>query len=161
MNAMQGAHAFAAVAVERAAFHFDQPYCYRIPEGLRDSLHLGCRVMVPFGNGARDLRIGVVLSFLAEAPPGQRIKSIQRQLDDTPLLPEDLIQLVSWLKQRTFCTLFEAFRAMVPAGLQQRMQVTYCALPVEQCPPEALLCEDEIRFLEALRRANRRSAFVR
>ncbi|MCL2107263.1 MAG: primosomal protein N' [Oscillospiraceae bacterium] len=160
MNGGTEAVRFAAVAVERTAFHFDQCFDYRIPEALQGRALPGCRVTVPFGQGT-GTRIGLILRVHNEPPENARLKSIKTLLDESPLLTEELSALVPWLKDRTFCTLYEAFRAMVPSGLHQRVQLTYSALPPESCPPEALLCEEGLALLQCARRARGKSNFVR
>ena len=147
-----------ACAVERAAFSYDQPYDYAIPPALQGIALPGCRVLVPFGPG-RQLRAGVLLA-LREAPPALPVKPIAKLLDDSPLLPPDLAALIPWLAEHCFCTLYEAFRAMVPVGLRRDMQVLYAASPPEESPPETLLDDDERRVLAWLRRP-RLEAFAR
>ncbi|MBP0986474.1 MAG: hypothetical protein J6P39_05655, partial [Oscillospiraceae bacterium] len=46
------------VAVDSAAFQFDKLYSYNVPEGLQQTVRIGSRVLVPFGNSKR---MGIVL----------------------------------------------------------------------------------------------------
>ncbi|MBQ5342316.1 MAG: hypothetical protein J6Z24_02525, partial [Oscillospiraceae bacterium] len=41
------------VAVDSAAFQFDKLYSYNVPEGLQQTVRIGSRVLVPFGNSKR------------------------------------------------------------------------------------------------------------
>ena len=151
--------AYCAVAVEKTAFSYDQPFHYSIPPALAGRAAPGCRVVVPFGGGKP--RLGVVLS-LEDVPPGTpQVKPISRLLDDTPLLPLDLVELIPLLKERCFCTLYEAYRAMVPVGLRHEMHVLYSALEPKDAPPEELLDTDERFLLEQLRKTRARGAFIR
>jgi len=147
-----------SVAVEKTNFSYDQPYDYAIPPTLRGRALPGCRVMVPFGPGGKP-RMGVILA-LHDKEPERPTKPIAKLLDESPLLPEDLTALIPWLAERCFCTLYEAFRAMVPAGLRYSMQTLYTTAAPEDTPPETLLDGEERRLLEFLRRP-RRGAFVR
>ncbi|MDR3314656.1 MAG: primosomal protein N' [Oscillospiraceae bacterium] len=150
---------FAAVAVERAAFHFDQLYTYAIPPLLQGAVLPGCRVRVPFGSGGKDC-VGLVLELRETAGEAHgSLKSLRILLDASPLLPPELVGLIPWLREHCFCTYYEAFRAMVPAGLHQKIHATFSALPPEHCPPEALLEEDERRILEKLRTARSRKSY--
>ena len=149
---------YAAIAVERTAFHFDAAFDYLVPSELEGRALPGCRVMVPFGRGAA--RQGMIIELHNRAPEAAA-KPIRQLLDETPLLPLDLVSLVPWLKERCFCTLYEACRAMIPAGLRHKTQVLYSAVSAEHAPPEALLDEDGVRVLEALRNSRSKSAFVR
>ena len=119
---------FALVAVEGLVYHFDAPYSYKIPVELEADALPGCRVMVPFGNSNRKKQ-GLILSVkpIFEAENKEKLKSITAVLDKKPLLDEELISLVTWLKDNTFCTLFEAAKSMLPAGIGLNYVVSYVA----------------------------------
>jgi len=140
-------HLFASIAVEGTAYHYDKAFDYALPAGLQ--VLPGRRVKVPFGTGKP--RVGVVLA-LHNNPPAAQTKAIASVLPGEPL-PQDLVQLIPWLKESTFCTLYEAYCAMVPAGLRHQMHVLYCALSPDDCPPDSLLDERELQLVQTLRRA--------
>ena len=102
----------AKIAVSAATFAIDKPYSYRIPAGM--SLQSGMRVQVPFGRGNRRVE-GVVLSV--EAGSGEDLKAIDHCLDEVPVLSKEMLQLAAFMRERYFCTLFDAVRVMLPAGL--------------------------------------------
>lgn len=106
----------AKVALSAATYAIDRPYDYRVPAGLTGLVKPGMRVMVPFGAGNRKTD-GIVLSLGTRVPQGVRLKEIAAVLDDTPMLDEEELQLALWLRERYFCTVYEAARAMLPAGL--------------------------------------------
>lgn len=114
----------AGVAVQNVAFHFDKLYDYAVPEEKVDSLQVGCRVMVPFGRGTA-LRQGLVLSLRSEETLDNPIKTIAAVLDQAPLLDVNMIQLAEYMKERTFCTLFDAVKTMLPAGINLKTMVAY------------------------------------
>ena len=60
----------AGVALDAAAFSYDQLYSYRVPASLADQLREGMRVLVPFGSGNRP-RLGMVLTRSSGAPAAQ------------------------------------------------------------------------------------------
>ena len=99
------------IAVSAAVFAIDKPYSYRIPEGME--LRPGHRVQVPFGR-ANKASEGIVLSV----EPGEEagLKAVQRVLDDELLLTAHQLRLAAFLRERYFCTFFDAIRAMLPAG---------------------------------------------
>lgn len=99
------------IAVASAVFAIDKPYSYRIPEGM--AVLPGHRVQVPFGRGNKMCQ-GVVLSVEAGDETG--LKEISCTLDDAPLLTARQLQLAAFLRERYFCTFFDAVRAMLPAG---------------------------------------------
>ena len=108
------------IAVSAANFAIDKPYSYKIPEGM--TLHAGQRVMVPFGRGNRRCE-GVVLSV--EESDEADLKSVEQVLDEQPLLNPMMLRLAAFLRERYFCTFYEAIRVMLPAGLWFKEKNTY------------------------------------
>ena len=102
----------AKIAVSAATYAIDKPYSYRIPEGM--SLQPGVRVIVPFGRGNRRTE-GVVLTLESADQPG--LKAVEQSMDREPLLSEGMLRLAAFLRERYFCTFYDAIRAMLPAGL--------------------------------------------
>ena len=110
----------AKIAVSAATYAIDKPYSYRIPEGL--GLQPGHRVLVPFGRGNRQAE-GVVLSV--EEGSAENLKSVQEVLDEEPLIDEKMLRLAAFLRERYFCTFYEAIRAMLPGGAWFRSRERY------------------------------------
>ncbi len=110
----------AKIAVAAATFAIDKPYSYRVPPEME--LCPGLRVTVPFGKGNRRTE-GVVLSL----SPGEdgTLKTVERKLDQEPLLSETMLRLAAFHRERYFCTFYDAVRAMLPAGLWFRVQDRY------------------------------------
>ena len=115
----------AGVAVENAAFSFDKAFDYIITDELAQKAVPGVRVTVPFGMGSKK-RLGVILTVF-EGENRKGLKKISSVLDEEPLLNAEMIEMVFWLKERTFCTLYEAAKAILPAGINHRMVVSYTA----------------------------------
>ena len=111
----------AKIAVAAANFAIDKPYSYRIPYGML--LRPGIRVMVPFGRGNRATE-GIVLSVEEGRDDG--LKAVCSALDETPLLNGTMLRLASFMRQRYFCTMYDAIRTMLPAGLWFRSQDSFC-----------------------------------
>ena len=110
----------AKIAVSAANFAIDKPYSYRIPEGME--LSSGIRVMVPFGRGNRRTE-GVVLSV--EEGSAEGLKTVERKLDEEPMLTEHMLRLAAFLRDRYFCTFYDAIRAILPAGRWFKSKDTY------------------------------------
>ena len=113
----------ALVAAENTSYSFDTLYSYIIPEELHDTLRKGMRVAVPFGRGNRS-RIGLV--FEITRGDGGKLKSLLYVVDEEPCIPEELLNLCRWLRDNTFCTYFDAFRAVLPTGLSFSLKTHYC-----------------------------------
>ncbi|MCI9119785.1 MAG: primosomal protein N', partial [Flavonifractor sp.] len=113
----------AKVAVKAATYAIDKPYDYDIPQTLLPRVRPGMRVILPFGPGSRRTE-GIVLA-LEQGRPEQRRKSILTLLDETPVLDGQAIRLALWMRERWFCTVYDAARAMLPAGLYFSLQDQY------------------------------------
>lgn len=137
----------AQVAVEQTTFHFDRLYSYDA-QTVSDDIACGCRVLVPFGKGNRH-RQGIVMQLhTLPSDDATPFKPITEVLDRQPLLDERLLELALFLKDRTFCTVFDAVRAMVPAGLCMHVKPVYTPVP----SPEETVAQltDEQRQLYTL-----------
>ena len=121
----------ALVAVEHVAYHFDILYGYLVPQQMQQSLQTGMRVLVPFGQGKSARRQGVVFE-LTTPQDGQTYKSVLSVLDTKPLFSPEMLALAAFLKDRTFCTFFEAARVQLPTGFHLKTIVTYLALQSEK-----------------------------
>ncbi len=108
------------IAVSAATFAIDKPYSYRIPEGMR--AEPGMRVQLPFGRANKRTE-GVVLTL--EEGDESKLKPIERCLDEEPLLTPRQLRLAAFMRERYFCTFYDAIRAMLPAGLWFQSRETF------------------------------------
>ena len=135
------------IAVSAANFAIDKPYSYAIPEGM--ALTPGQRVTVPFGRGNRRCE-GVVLSV--EDAQAHGLKTVAQVLDEKPLLSDTMLRLAAFMRERYFCTFFDAVRVMLPAGLWFKERNVY-TLTEDQSwqekPPKREYALEILRELEA------------
>ena len=110
----------AKIAVSAATFAIDKPYSYRVPEEM--VLQPGQRVTVPFGRGNRRCE-GVVISV--EAGETEGLKAVENALDEEPVIAPMMLRLATFMRERYFCTFYEAIRAMLPAGLWFQTKETF------------------------------------
>ena len=111
------------VAVERTVYHFDEAFSYAVPPDLEAQAQPGCRVLVPFGKG-NATRQGMILSR-TEAPEASKLKVLQAVLDPAPLLSNEALFAVPWMKAHYFCTLYEAVKLFLPVGITYQMRTFY------------------------------------
>ncbi len=130
------------IAVDKASFSFDRAYTYAVPPHLAEKAKVGCRVLVPFGGGNRT-RQGLILSLETPDELPARIKPVDAVLDEEPLLSDELLSLALWMKERTFSTVFECARAMLPTGMYMRIKTVFRA--ANDIPPETL---EQLSFTE-------------
>ena len=114
----------AQAAVNDANIHFDKLYSYRIPAELAERVFPGSMVLVPFGRGSK-ARMAVVLAVgeVDESDTPKGLKTLYDAAPEDARLTPDLLELVRFLKERTFCTWFEAVKAVIPYGAQYRPAV--------------------------------------
>jgi len=105
---------YAKVAVSAATYAFDSLFDYSIPEDMKEYCVPGMRVLVPFGNGNRKCE-GIVLA-ISEECDAARYKEIFELLDSKPLLSGRDIELAAWMRERLYCTYYDAIKAILPAG---------------------------------------------
>ena len=108
------------VAVSAAPYSIDKPYDYLVPEPLLEAAAPGVRVTVPFGRGNRTSE-GMILARV-QGEKVQGLKPLDSVLDSGPVLDGDGIALALWMRQRYFCTMFEAVKTILPAGLWYRLR---------------------------------------
>ncbi|MDE6998376.1 MAG: primosomal protein N' [Oscillospiraceae bacterium] len=138
----------ARVAVSAATYTIDKPYDYLIPEPLAEKIRPGVRVAVPFGRGNR-FSEGMVLAVTQDSKR-EDLKAVAEALDDESVLDSSQIKLALWLRERYFCTLYDAVKTLLPAGLWYRVR-EICTLAVDrEAALEAGANERESRVLEAL-----------
>ena len=109
----------AKIAVSAANFAIDKPYSYRIPEKVQ--LMPGQRVTVPFGRGNRRCE-GVVLSV--ETGDETNLKTVEQILDEEPVISAYQLRMAAFVRERYFCTFYDAIRTMLPAGLWFQSKAT-------------------------------------
>lgn len=138
----------AKVAVSAANFAIDKPYSYRIPENM--AVLPGQRVMLPFGRANKRTE-GVVLTV--EAGDESRLKPIEHCLDEQPILTEKQLRLAAFLRERYFCTFYDAIRCLLPAGLWFQARETFSLTEDRSWKETAIRKEharDVLELLESL-----------
>ncbi len=128
----------ASVVLSNTTRAFDKKYTYLIPEKLENQICIGCRVLVPFGNGSKT-REGFVLEINSQdiqdgaaggrpgsgAPAGNKTsenkpieyKPVKQVIEPYPLLKQDNIELLEWMKRQYICTYSDVIKCMLPPGI--------------------------------------------
>jgi primosomal protein N' (replication factor Y) len=138
----------AFVAVEGSSYHFDKPFCYLLCDDYLETAQAGMRVLVPFGRGNKG-RKGIIV-YIGKYDGELELKHVLSIIDDTPKISAEHISLALWIKEQCFCTLYEALKLMLPAGLNLLISVQY-SLARELTKPEYLsLSSLEQQVVDAL-----------
>ena len=87
-----------------------------LPLGESSQYQPGCRVLVPFG---RTKRVGVVVGTGPSTVESGKLKAVIELLDETPALPTDIVELITWASAYYHHPLGEAFATALPIGLRK------------------------------------------
>ena len=93
-------------AVSAASISFDKAFSYLIPESLAEKAVPGVRVLIPFGKGNRK-RVGLILRVEKLEEHEKKLKPIISAADNFPVLNDEMLDMVDWLRENTFCTYFD------------------------------------------------------
>ena len=137
------------VAVEKVSFTADILYKYQVPEEFESYIFVGKRVIVPFGRG-NSIRQGIILEVHDKHE--NNLKPINMVLDIVSSISEEMIKIIKWLKEKYFCTYFEAAKLVIPTGINGSIsKIKYKILkPFSEC--EELLNEGEKKLMSKLDR---------
>lgn len=105
----------AKVVIDKLVYNLDREYDYLIPDELQGKNLVGCRVLIPFGIG-NNARLGFVTNVVC-GTNNDNLKPIYSVIDDEPVLSGELLEIVKFLKERTFCTFFDALKCLLPSGM--------------------------------------------
>ncbi len=84
---------------------------------------VGARVLVPFSG---QKLMGVVVKVHEDAPAEDfEIKPVQQVLDDTAVLPDELMELARWIAQYYVAPLGEVLRGMLPLAAEVKRHFFY------------------------------------
>ncbi|MBR4580297.1 MAG: primosomal protein N' [Lachnospiraceae bacterium] len=113
---------FADVIVDISHKNIDRPFCYRIPEDLKDLIQIGDTVRIPFGKGNSE-RCGYVVGisdFPSDEISEDRIKEILGPAEKSVSAEENLIALAAFIKERYGSTMITALKTVLPVKKEIR-----------------------------------------
>lgn len=145
----------ANVVVDKATYSYDKEYAYLVPAHLKDLAQVGCRVLVGFGRGHQK-RVGLITGFgnLNDLKT-QKLKSIEAVLDKAPLFNDEMLSLIHWMKELTFCTAYEAAKAILPPGINLKKIKYYSLSQVADGCDLTQLSATSIQVLELLKKTQK------
>ena len=135
----------AEIAVSGTAYSFDMLFSYAVPGTMREKASCGCRVYVPFGRGNKR-RIGVIMRLTEDSAEG--LKPIAALIDEQPVVSEELLKLAEYVRENTFCTYFDAVRAMLPPAMSVSAEERF---RLGTMPENAQISEEAAELWEKLR----------
>lgn len=111
---------YAEIILNSEALEIDRPFTYKIPVELEEKVQLGQIVKVPFGMGNKTSE-GFVLSIKEENEVNIsfRVKKVSSIVTAQPIINEDDINLINFLREKYLCKYIDAFRLLIPVGIMK------------------------------------------
>lgn len=144
---MLGNFMVSKVALSNASYSYDTQYSYSVSKELESSIKAGCRVLVPFGKGNRK-RIGLVTRIYFKESLDPALKPVLEVIDKDANVSEEMMKIIFWLKENTFCTFFEAFKTVMPTGFGVNFNIKY---EIVKNIDYSLLVPEEAGFYDLLK----------
>ncbi|ENZ01735.1 primosomal protein N' [Clostridium thermobutyricum] len=107
---------YAEIIINSEAIEIDRPFTYKVKEDMADKIQIGHRVRVSFGSIKGYLQ-GYVIGLSTEFNGNYKLKSINKILDEEPILRREDILTIDFLRERTLCKYIDAIRLLVPTGI--------------------------------------------
>ena len=104
----------AEVIINRGAKKLNRTFDYIIPEGLKDLILVGSKVLVPFGKGEKQEEAFVVKLKEKSEFANKEIIKIEENLTDKQ------IELAKWMANRYFCNVSDCIKLMLTPGTRTK-----------------------------------------
>ena len=114
------------VVIMNKSVYTDNLFTYKVQKELEDYVSLGHRILVPFGISNKPLE-AFVFEILDEKPKDDiKYKNIIDVLDEKPILTQDKLELINWMRNRYICTYVDCINLMYPKGYRvEKYKVVY------------------------------------
>lgn len=109
---------YAEVIINSEALEIDRPFTYKVPEEFNNEIKIGQIVKVPFGKGNKTSE-GFILNLKNDDNIKFKAKNIAAILVKDPVIDEDDINLIEFLREKTLCKYIDAFRLLIPVGIMK------------------------------------------
>ena len=116
----------------------DRAFTYSIPKDFKESVKVGQRVEVPFG---QRVKMGYIVGFLNQASI-RKVKPLKAIIDQEPLLDRKMLQLTRQVADYYYASWGEVIEAAHPASVRKRKKPFFPQAP--QVPFDSGLLEFEL-----------------
>ncbi|MFN7828283.1 MAG: primosomal protein N' [Acidobacteriota bacterium] len=108
-----------------------QTFTYLVPEGLREQVRRGCRVVVPFG---RQMLTGYVVECtetVGEESQAElaELKEIEELLETDPVVTAEMLGLTKWIADYYYAPWGEVIKSSLPAGINVEAEAMVAVTP--------------------------------
>ena len=134
---------YVRVAIDGLAISIDRLYDYFVPKTIKTPILPGCRVTVPFGRSNKKSQ-AVVMELPETCENGEiLIKPIHEVLDEHPVIGDESLKLITWMKDKYFCSHYDVVRSLLPVGINLRTTITYSINPEYKEHPDLLMVDQK------------------
>ena len=106
----------AEVIIQSNAKELNKTFDYNVPDSLENTIKIGSRVLVPFGN-MKTLEDGFVIGLKQSSEYKLKdISSVQENYID-----ENKIMIAEWMSNRYFCNIADCLKLMLPPGKRAKI----------------------------------------
>ena len=125
-------------------------FTYAVKPEQLIKLHVGSRVIVPFG--ARKFYTAIVCNTCAPKPDGIEVKEILRILDkpEEPAIVHPQLKFWQWISEYYLCSIGEVMRAALPSGLKLESETYIEPAPDIDVTNLEGLCDEEALILQSI-----------
>lgn len=105
---------FANIIIDISHEKLDRTFQYIIPEEMKEQIHAGMEVLIPFGNGNRMIK-GYVLE-ITDVPEFDidKMKQVFEISKNSMQIESHLIALAGWIKENYGGTMIQALKTVIP-----------------------------------------------
>lgn len=110
----------ARVMLTNAGFALSREFDYIVPESMQETAQPGERVLVPFG--VRNKSEEAVIVNLTDKSDYDKLKTIKKFLDKTPMFSKAQLDLCRWLQEKYLCSFSQAYKQIKPPRAGAKVQ---------------------------------------
>ena len=109
---------YAEIILNSEAIEIDRPFTYKVPLDMEEKVKVGQIVKVPFGVRSKPVE-GFILDLKAEEEMkvSFKMKSILSVENEEPVITEDDLKLINFLREEYLCKYIDAIRLLIPVGI--------------------------------------------
>jgi primosomal protein N' (replication factor Y) len=145
---------YAGIIINNDSVQVDKPFTYKVKDEFLGKIKVGHRVKVPFGTGNKAVE-GFVIELYDSAPEnGFRIKNILSIEDENPILTEDDLSLMNFMRNKYLCKYIDAIRVMIPPGIMRGGKEKTKNVLFLLKEPEEILKDNYIKAINVIRNNN-------
>ena len=108
---------YAEIILNSEAIEIDRPFTYKVPLDMEEKVKVGQIVKVPFGVRSKPVE-GFILDLKEEEiNVSFKIKNILSVENEEPVITEEDLKLINFLREEYLCKYIDAIRLLIPVGI--------------------------------------------